>query len=291
MSAKISVLIPVALVSIFSLAPLAAQAQGSLTPPGPPGANMLTLSQVQPRIPVDSVHTPGNSSTEFLINAPGSYYLTTNIIGVSSEYGIEILASDVTLDLNGFSMIAPGTANSGIIVFSGTTNTVIRNGIISGWSSLNEGIFSEANNITIENMSISGAGTDIACLGPGGVIQNCTVNLANEYGIYIAGPGYLISGNACFGNNAINEANGAAMLINGSNNRIENNFVTGTGPAGFVIAINDESNTNNVFVRNSVQGDGINDYIVNSQQLSGPLITNVISGIITNSNPWANFSF
>lgn len=290
MPAKICAFIPLALAFIF-LAPLAARAQGSLTPPGPPGATMLTLSQVQPRIPVDAVHTPGNSLTEFLISAPGSYYLTTNIIGASSEYGIEITASDVSLDLNGFSMIAPATANSGIIVFSGTTNTVIRNGIINGWSSLNEGIFSEANNITIENMSISGAGTDIACLGPGGAIQNCAVSLAGEYGIYIAGPGYLVNGNTCFGNNTVNEANGAAMLINGSNNRIEGNFVTGSGPAGFGIAINAESNTNNVFVRNSVQGNGANDYFVNYQQLSGPLITNVISGVITNSNPWANFAF
>jgi hypothetical protein len=287
---KISVFVSL-VIFLIGLAPLDARAQGSLTPPGPPGANMLTLSQIQPRIPVDAVHTPGNSSTKFLINAPGSYYLTTNIIGVGSEYGIEITASDVTLDLNGFSMIAPPTASSGIIAFQGTTNIVIRNGTIDGWSSLNEGIFSEANNITIQNMSISGAGTDIACLGFGGVIQNCNVSLANEYGIYIAGPGYLISGNTCFGNNAINEANGAAMLINGPNNRIENNFVTGTGPAGFGIAINGGGITNNVFVRNSVQGDGANDFIVNFQQLTGPLITNVISGIITNSNPWANFSF
>ncbi len=266
------------------------RAQGNLAPPGPPGATMLTLSQVQPRIPVDSVHTPGNSATEFLITTPGSYYLTTNIIGVSSEYGIEITASDVTLDLNGFSMTGPPTANSGIIVFSGTTNAVIRNGIINGWSSLNEDIFSEGNNITIENMSVSGAGTGIACLGFGGVIRNCTASLNGEYGIYLGGPGYLIYGNTCFGDNTVNEANGSAMLINGSNNRIENNFVTGSGPAGFGIAIN-TGNTNNVIVRNSVQGNWPNDYLVNFQQLTGPVITNTVSGMVTNSNPWANFGF
>lgn len=292
MPVNIFIFIAVALVSILELAPPAAHAQGSLTPPGPPGATMLTLSQVQPRIPVDTVHTPGNSSTEFLISAPGSYYLTTNIIGVSSEYGIEITASDVTLDLNGFSMIAPATANSGIIVFSGTTNTVIRNGIINGWSSLNDDIFSEANNTTIENVSVSGAGTGIACLGPGGVIRNCTASLNGEYGIYVAGSGYLVYGNTCFGDNTVNEANGGAIFINASNNRIENNFVTGSGPAGFGIIINSGAgDTNNVVVRNSVQGNYPNDYIVNSQQLTGPFITNVLSGIITNSNPWANFAF
>ena len=270
----------------------ALRAQGNLAPPGPPGATMLTLSQVQPRIPVDTAHTPGNSSTEFLITAPGSYYLTTNIIGVSGEYGIEITASDVTLDLNGFSMVAPASANSGILVSSGITNSVIRNGIINGWSNLNDDIFSEANNVTIENMSVSGAGTGIGCLGNGGVIRNCTVSLSGEDGIYIAGPGYVVYGNTCVGNNTINEANGAAILINASNSRIENNFVTGSGPAGFGIIVNaGAGNTNNVIVRNSVQGNGPNDYVINFQQLTGPIITNVISGIITNSNPWANFGF
>jgi hypothetical protein len=292
MPVKISAFIPFALISIFGLEPLPVYAQGNLTPPGPPGATMLTLSQVQPRIPVDSVHTPGNSSTEFLITTSGSYYLTTNIMSVSSEYGIEITASDVTLDLNGFSMIAPATANSGIIIVSGTTNDVIRNGIINGWSSLNNDIFSEANNVTIEDLSVSGAGTCIACLGPGGVVRNCAVNLAEEDGIYIAGSGYQVYGNTCSGNNTVNEANGGAIFINGSDNRIENNFVTGSGPAGYGILINvGGGSTNNIVVRNSVQGNGVNDYFVNFQQLTGPLITNVISGIITNSNPWANFAF
>ena len=268
----------------------ALRAQGNLAPPGPPGATMLTLSQVQPRIPVDAVHTPGNSATEFLITAPGSYYLTTNIIGVSSESGIEIEANDVTLDLNGFSMTGPPTANFGILVFSGYTNTVIRNGIINGWNSINEDIFSEGNDITIEDISVSGAGTGIACLGVGGVIRGCTASLNGEYGIYLGGPGYLVYGNTCFGDNAIDEANGAAILINGSNNRIENNFVTGSGPAGYGIAIN-TGITNSVIVRNSVEGNWPNDFLFNSQQLTGPLITNTVSGMITNSNPWANFAF
>jgi hypothetical protein len=292
MLVKNSVSILFALVFIFGLVPLAAHAQGALAPPGPPGATMLKLSQVQPRIPVDAVHTPGNSTTEFLITAPGSYYLTTNIIGVSSEYGIEIIASDVTLDLNGFSMVGPAAANSGIIVFPGVTNTVIRNGIINGWSSINDGIFSQANNITIENICVSGAAYGIGCFGPGGVIRNCTTSLSDYYGIYIAGPDYLVYDNTCFGNNTVNEANGAAIIINSSNNRIEDNFVTGSGPAGYGIAINAGGGaTNNVVVRNSVQGNGANDYLINFQQLTGPLITNVISGTITNSNPWANFAF
>jgi parallel beta-helix repeat protein len=289
---KIYFLVLFALVALFGVEPLAADAQGSLTPPGLPGATMLTLSQVQPRTPVDAVHTAGNSATEFLINSPGSYYLTTNIIGVSSEYGIEIQASDVTLNLNGFSMIGPSTANTGIFIYSGYTNVVVCNGMVSGWNSINNGIFSGANNVTIENMTVSGGATGIGCVGYGGVIRNCTVSLNDEDGIYLGGPGYLVYGNTCFGNNTVNEANGAAIFVNSSNNRIENNYVYGSGPAGFGIIINGAGGfTNNVTVRNTVQGNGANDYLYTSQQLTGPLINNVVAGVITNSNPWSNFAF
>jgi hypothetical protein len=292
MPMKIDHFFLIALASIFSLAPLTSHAQGSLIPPGAPGPTMLTLSQVQPRVPVDAVHTPGNASTEFLINNPGSYYLTTNIIGVSSEYGIEITANNVTLDLNGFSMIGPASANTGIFITSGVTNPIVRNGSVNGWSSINDGILSFGNNTVIENVSVSGGATGIGCLGSGGVIRDCAVNLSDEDGLYLGGPGYLVYGNTFSGNNTVNEGNGAAIFINASGNRIENNFVVGSGPAGFGILINvAEGYTNNVVVRNSVQGNGANDFYFNSAQLTGPLITGVSLGIITNSSPWANFAF
>jgi len=46
--------------------------------------------------------------------------------------------------------------------------------------------------------------------------------------------------------------------------------------------------TNNVIIKNSAIGNG-NDYSITSGNIVGPLIT--VTGIITNSNPWANFSF
>src|SRR6186713_1252076 len=80
-------------------------AQGPLTPPlGPPAPTMKTLDQVEPRKPIDATNTPGDADSLFKITQPGSYYLTANVTGVNAKYGIEIAASGVTVDLNGFDL-------------------------------------------------------------------------------------------------------------------------------------------------------------------------------------------
>jgi hypothetical protein len=73
-----------------------ASAQGPLSPPGAPAPTMRTLQQVEPRTPI-------TNATAVTISTPGSYYLTTNI-SVTSGTAITITASQVTLDLNGFTL-------------------------------------------------------------------------------------------------------------------------------------------------------------------------------------------
>jgi hypothetical protein len=121
------------LITIYVLAATAAStfAQGSLTPSGAPTPTMKSLDQVEPRIPIDSTHTPGNGSNTFTINSPGSYYLTGNVTGVSGKNGILISVSNVTIDLGGYTLFGASGSLTGITDGGvALMNIVIRNGII-----------------------------------------------------------------------------------------------------------------------------------------------------------------
>src|SRR4051794_212724 len=63
------------------------------------------------RIAVNLVNTAGDTSDTLVISQPGSYYLTNNITGDPGKNGISVQADNVTLDLNGFALIAGGGGN------------------------------------------------------------------------------------------------------------------------------------------------------------------------------------
>ena len=118
-----------------------------------------------------------------------------------------------------------------------------------------------------------------------GTVSDCVVQYNQNNGIFVNGPGAVITGNNCdYNNDAVNHGCAGITIYFSANNRIENNQVTGTGYAGINV-----SGSNNLIIKNSVTGNGANDYIIASGQITGPFITT--TGIIASSNPWANFSF
>ncbi len=126
----------------FALTTLAGTAvAGPLTPPsGPITSTMKTMAEVEPRIAINAINTPGDNDATpslFKITQPGSYYLTGNITGVSGKYGIEIVASGVTIDLNGFELFGGGSASGSLdgirITGNVLVNTSVKNGSIRGW--------------------------------------------------------------------------------------------------------------------------------------------------------------
>jgi len=102
-------------------------------PPGPVAPTMKTLTEVEPRIAINSDNTPGDADSVFRITLSGSYYLTDNVTGQSGRHGIQIEAEGVTLDLNGFTLLGIAGSLDGINMPGFRENVVIRNGHVRGW--------------------------------------------------------------------------------------------------------------------------------------------------------------
>ena len=109
--------------SLF-LAASSTSAQGPLTPPGPPAATMKTLNQTEPRTPI--------STLPFTISSSGSYYLTENLhFTEASGDAITVTASNVTIDLMGFTLSSAAEVTGNAININGDGCTV-KNGSILG---------------------------------------------------------------------------------------------------------------------------------------------------------------
>jgi hypothetical protein len=285
---KYKIILAATLISILNVQISTVFAQGTLTPPGAPAPTMKTLGQIEPRTPVDASHTPGNVVAQFIINQPGSYYLTTNIVGVSGKRGIQIEASNVTLDLNGFSLL--GNSNSIDGIYSASVyneNVVIRNGTISGWP--NTGLNYYASDGTFEQLNVTGNGVGLL-LADECLVKGCTVSRNLQSGITVAGPGCSIVENLCVGNNVSSNSAAAGILVVSPRNRIEGNHIICKAPTDYGISCYGVGG--NIIIRNSVEGGGgASAYHYDPTAIVGPIITNTASGVITNSNPWANFAF
>jgi hypothetical protein len=283
---KISISILIALAGLgLQIHPL--EAQGSLTPPGPPAAAMLALSQVEPRTPVDSTHTPAAGAFEFYINQSGSYYLTASIVGTNGKDGVGIGANNVVLDLNGFSLLGSTNSSEGIFIYNTCTNVAVCNGNIYNWATgSGRGIDSQGFSVDLEHLNVSANSIGMQCLSSV-VIRDCVVNDNVDYGIELNGSDSLVIGNECIGNNSGDASGVAAIYVTGSNNRIENNHITGSGVLGNGIYVSNSSQvTNNIIVKNSVEGGGANNYSIGTSYNDvGP-----IGDASTNTSPWGNIS-
>jgi hypothetical protein len=185
---------PLWLFSFCSL-PLLALGQGPLTPPpGAPGPTMKTLEQVEARTPI-----PGAAVglvAPFVINQSGSYYLTGNI-AITSGDAIQMSADGVTLDLNGFTISSSaGTADGTAIKVVSGSNITIRNGFISGTTTVNGSTFSGggfsagisdivtgSTNVTVEGISVHGISGDGIDLAGTGTVRSCRTTITKLRGI------------------------------------------------------------------------------------------------------------
>lgn len=180
-----------------------------------------TLDAQQPVPTLDRQFTPGTvyadartpiSSLPFTIDRCGSYFLTACLTGSAGQHGVAIAADDVTVDMNGFSLIGVPGSLSGIKIDGSQpySNVRVHNGSLIRWDE--SGVeATTAGSIELDGLTvIESRGTGVRLPGTGGrilgsvvrrsgagieggdVISHCEANSNTGIGI-IASDGALVN--------------------------------------------------------------------------------------------------
>ena len=118
----------------------------------------------------------------FVITQPGSYRLTGNLTITTLAIGIHVKADNVTIDLNGFAVVGPGSASyEGVAVEPANVNTSVRNGTIQN---MHSGILLQSGRV--ENVRAIGNSDDGIHVNLAGIVIGCTVAGNGRYGISLS---------------------------------------------------------------------------------------------------------
>ncbi len=201
------------------LSPLFIIAQGDLLPSGAPAPTMKTLDEIftaaESRMPISEAVTIGR---------PGSYYLTQNIFVKGDSDGIIIKASNVTIDLNGYSIIGPSIGSSNGISCSGQYNIKIMNGNIANFG--DDGVScSGTSDTTVLNLCTSDNGLYGIYLGANSIVKNCISTENGSVGI-LAGANSIIE-------NCISKSNKSNGFSVSGGSLVKSCTSSDNGSAGF----------------------------------------------------------
>jgi hypothetical protein len=164
---------------------------GPLDPPnGPITSTYKTLAEVEPRIAIQSL--PGDASSVRVISAPGSYYLTADLVVPNGKRGIRVAGGvSTTIDLNGFTIREQAQSSlEGILVDGAASGITIRNGRIRGGTTAIAA--SATDDCTVERITVDSASAVGFFLGVGASVSDCTVRACGSHGINIGNAGIVV---------------------------------------------------------------------------------------------------
>jgi hypothetical protein len=202
---------------------------GDLNPPaGPIGPTMKRLDEVEPRTAVQ--HLSGTPAALYLIDRPGSFFLTSDVQGEPGRHGIEIASDDVTIDLCGFTLAGVIYSGSAINASAAYRRIVVCNGRVVGWRT--DGVsLGQCEECIVEHLLVSGiAHTGIAA-GSMGVVRACEARDCSFIGVS-AGPRSQVAGCRASG--------GATGIKTGSGSVIARCTATGATGIGLELADGDQ---------------------------------------------------
>lgn len=166
-------------------------------PPGP----VEPTGRFGPRTEINDANTPGDANSLFKITEPGSYYLAGNHTGEAGKHGIHIIAHNVTLDLNGFTLFGVEDSQYGVRVVEGYNNIVVKNGCARDWGvsgiemgsslccqatdlrSINNGVDGiHVGRGVVTRCAVRGNGFRGISVGRGSSVSHCTAESNGGYG-------------------------------------------------------------------------------------------------------------
>lgn len=158
-------------------------------PLSPPAGSIAPTPGPEPRTAINATNTPGDANSFYRIAQSGSYYLTSNTPLIPPGFhGIEVVAADVTIDLNGFTIRSLVGAFNGVVATSSAQRLTVRNGsiyLMGGY-----GLYLDVDGCRVENVNCYGSGGDGFLVGPGATLINC-VATSNQRGFTFA-PGAVL---------------------------------------------------------------------------------------------------
>lgn len=150
---------------LAGVASLARRAEGGpIDPaPGPVGPTGRTTQEIydriargeagiaEPRTAIQSL--TGSSTAVHVITEPGSYYLTGDVFGLSGKHGIDVMSSDVSIDLRGFTIRGGAGSLNGVNaggysrlrLFNGCAEAWGGSGAVIGFDSIADGVCASGN--------------------------------------------------------------------------------------------------------------------------------------------------